>query len=139
MDPKVGQSLLHFFFFVPEFLLERSNSGLQILRGVEGPITQLGAISIYWRWSLQVVSSLCWVLQLMSSTLGPGNLLHHWHLEILVILLSLLQNISIHSLGPLNFCLVSSHTQSCSPFSLLIPSPPKSHLTTTTHVILFIL
>ena len=33
-----------------------------------------------WIWSLQVLSPLCWVFQLMSSLLGPGNLLLPWHL-----------------------------------------------------------
>ena len=53
------QSLLHFFVlfcffvcfvlfcFVPVFPLDRNNTRLKILRQVDGPIPQLGAISIY--------------------------------------------------------------------------------------------
>jgi hypothetical protein len=41
---------------------------------------QLGAIPIHWILSLQVSSLLCWVFWLMSSLLGPGNLLVPWHL-----------------------------------------------------------
>jgi hypothetical protein len=37
-----------------------------------------------WIWSLQVLSPLCWVFQLMSSLLGPGILLVSWHLDILM-------------------------------------------------------
>ena len=59
--------------FVSIFLLDRNISGLTILRWVGGPIPQMGAMSIYWRWSLQVLSLLCWVFQLKSSLLGPGN------------------------------------------------------------------
>ena len=66
MDSKVRQSLEGLFFslcfiFVPEFPLDRNNSGLKILMWVGGPIPQLGAMSIYWRWSLQVLSPCCWV------------------------------------------------------------------------------
>ena len=35
---------------------------------------------MHWIWSLQVQSPLCWVFQLMSSHLGPGELLLSWHL-----------------------------------------------------------
>ena len=65
-------------FFVPAFSLGRNNSGLKFLRCVGGPITHLGAVPIYWRWSIQVLSPLCWVFQLMSSPLGPGNLSYPW-------------------------------------------------------------
>ena len=44
------------------------------------PIPQLGAVPVHWIWSLQVLSPFCWVLWLMSSLLGPGNLLGPWHL-----------------------------------------------------------
>jgi hypothetical protein len=66
--------------FVPVFPLDRSNSGLKFLRWVGGPIPQLEAMPIHWIWSLQVLSPLCWVFQLMSSSLGPGSLLLSWHL-----------------------------------------------------------
>jgi hypothetical protein len=70
------QSLLH--FFVPAFPLDKNNSESKFLRLVGGPILQLGAMSIYWRWSLQVPSPHGWVFQLMLSPLGPGNLSHPW-------------------------------------------------------------
>jgi len=66
--------------FVPIFSFDRSSSGLIFLRWVGGPIPQLGAMPIHWIWSLQVLSPLCWVFRLMSSLLGPGNLLGPWHL-----------------------------------------------------------
>ncbi|EDL30734.1 mCG148045 [Mus musculus] len=44
------------------------------------PIPQLGAMPIHWIWSLQVLSPLCWLFRLMSSPMGPGNLLLPWHL-----------------------------------------------------------
>jgi hypothetical protein len=54
----VGQSLdgLTFSFwsiYVPEFPLDRDNSGLKILRGMDSPIPPLGAMSVFWRWSLR--------------------------------------------------------------------------------------
>ena len=86
MDPKVGRSLgcLSFsicsIFFVLTFPLGRNNSGLKILRWIGGPIPHLGAMSIYWTWSFQVLFPRCWAFQLMSSPLGPGSLLHPWRL-----------------------------------------------------------
>ena len=67
-------------FFVPAFPLERNHSGLKILRWVGGPFLQLWSLPMHWIWSLQVQSPLCWVFQLMSSHLGPGELLLSWHL-----------------------------------------------------------
>jgi hypothetical protein len=65
---------------VPVFPLDRSNSGLKFWRWVGGPIPQPGAIPNFRIWSLQVILSLCWVFQLMSSPLGPGSLLLSCHL-----------------------------------------------------------
>ena len=62
-------------FFSPVFPLDRNISRLKILRCVGGSIPQPGAMPNLWIWSLQVLSPLCWVFQLMSSLLGPGNLL----------------------------------------------------------------
>ena len=45
----------------------------------------LGAMFIYWRWSLQVLSPSCWVFQLISSTLGPGRLSYHLHRDFLMV------------------------------------------------------
>jgi hypothetical protein len=42
---------------------------------VEGPITQTGGMPNVWICSLQVLPSLCWVFQLMSSSRGPESLL----------------------------------------------------------------
>ena len=75
--PSVSAPLL-----IPIFSLNRSNSGLEFLRRVGGHISQLGAVSIYWIWSLWVLSPLCWVFQLMLSPLGLGNLLSPWNLEL---------------------------------------------------------
>ena len=61
-------------FFVPVFPLNRNTSRLTILRYVGGPIPQLGAVPIYWRWFLQVLSPLCCIFWLKSSQLGPGSL-----------------------------------------------------------------
>jgi hypothetical protein len=69
--------------FALAFPLDRDNSGLKIFRWVGGPIPTLGDISIYWRWSLQVLSPCCWVfwlLDIMSSPTGTGSLLNSWHL-----------------------------------------------------------
>ena len=76
---KVWQSLDGLSFslcsiFVPAFPLDRNNSGLKFLRWVGVPISQLGAMPINWIWSLQVLSPLCFVFQLLSSLLGPRNL-----------------------------------------------------------------
>jgi hypothetical protein len=60
-------------FFVPVFPLDRNIAGLKILRWVGGSIPQLGVVPIYWRWSLQVLSHLCLVFQLKSSTMGASR------------------------------------------------------------------
>jgi hypothetical protein len=41
---------------LPFFPSDMGTSGLEIFRWMGGPIPQLGAMSIYWRWSLQVQS-----------------------------------------------------------------------------------
>ena len=64
--------------FVPPFPLDRNNSGLKFSRCVDGSIPQLGAMSIYWRWSLQVLYPCNWPFWLMSSPFGPGSLLNPW-------------------------------------------------------------
>jgi hypothetical protein len=72
------QSLLP--FVVSVFSLYKNNSVLKFLRWMSGPIPQLGAMLIYWRWSLQVLSLLYWVFQLMSLELGSGNVSLSWSL-----------------------------------------------------------
>ena len=67
-------------FFVPVFPLGRNISGLKSLRWVGGAIPQLVVMPIYWRWSLQVLSPLCWVFWLKSLMMGPGSHLLPWHL-----------------------------------------------------------
>jgi len=64
---------------VPVFPLDRSHSGLKTWRRVGGPIPQPGALPNLWIWSLQVLPSLYWAFQLISSLLGPGSLLLSWH------------------------------------------------------------
>ena len=60
--------------FVPAFPFDRRNSGLIFLRWVGGPILQLGAMPIYWIWSLDVLSPLCWLFWLMAFLLCPSFL-----------------------------------------------------------------
>jgi len=63
---------------VPVFHLDRSSTELIFLRRnvVPQPVT----VPNIWIWSLQVLSPLCWVFQLMLSLLGSGSLLLFWHL-----------------------------------------------------------
>jgi hypothetical protein len=76
--------------FVLAFPLDRSNSGLKFLRWVGGPIPQLGGGG-GGGWGTPCLSTLdglyrfnlpCCVFWLMSSLLGPGNLLLPWHLRL---------------------------------------------------------
>lgn len=67
-------------FLAPAFALYINISWLKNLRWVDGPIPQLGAMSIYESWSLQVLSPRCWVSWLISSTLGPGSFFDPWDL-----------------------------------------------------------
>ena len=107
--------------FVPIFPLDRSNSGLKFWRWMGGPIPQLGAVPNLWIWSLQVLSPLCWVFQLMSSLLGSGNLLYLWHLGLSSVYPhSSLLHTSVQFPNLLYFCPVYSHTLSC-PLFVLFP------------------
>ena len=54
-----GLSLSLCSIFVPAFPLNWNNSGSKIWN-VCGLLTQLGAMSVYWRWSFQVRSAHCW-------------------------------------------------------------------------------
>ena len=67
------QSMLHFylcnFFRQAQFWAKN-------FKKVGGPMSQLVAISIYWRWSLQVSPLYCWAFQIRSSLLSPGSLSH---------------------------------------------------------------
>ena len=112
-------------FSVPTFSLDRNNSGLKSLRWVGGPIPQLGAMSIYRMWPLQVLSPRCWEFQLMSSSLGHRSFLNPWLMALSngsPISYPSLLHISIHSLGSLDLSPVSSLTCSHLPFCLP-PSP----------------
>jgi hypothetical protein len=60
--------------------LDWNISGLKTLRWVCGPILGPGAMPIYWRWSLQVLSPLLCAFRLKSSHLGPGSLSFPWSL-----------------------------------------------------------
>jgi hypothetical protein len=88
MDPKVRWSLgglpfsLCSIFFWSVFPLDRNISVLKFLSCMDGPIPYLRAMPNYWRCSLQVLSPLYWIFQVMSSTLGPGSFSHPRHLRI---------------------------------------------------------
>ena len=69
--------------FVPEFPLDRSNSGLKFWRWVWGPINQ-GAMPNLRIWSPQSLPSLCRLFQVMISLWGPARLLLSWHLGLFV-------------------------------------------------------
>jgi hypothetical protein len=77
-----GWHILQFLFhlFVPVFPLDRNISGLKLLRCMGNPIPQLGAMPVYWRSSLQVVSPICCVFCLKSSLLAPKSLSLPWSL-----------------------------------------------------------
>ena len=114
--------------FVPAFPLDGDNSGLKIFRWVSGSILPLGVMSIYWRWSLQVLSPCCWVFWLMSSQLCPGTscILGIWDfLVVPQVAQNPLTLMSIHSPGPLDFSPVSFYTCSCSPFPSSSPLPRR--------------
>lgn len=77
--PRWGSPSVSTLLFVPTFPFDRRNSGVIYLRWVGGSVPQLGAVPV---WSLQVLSTPCWVFQLKSSLMGPGNLLGPWHLRL---------------------------------------------------------
>jgi hypothetical protein len=115
MDTKLGWSLDGLSFnlcsiFVPTYSLDRNNSGSNILRWIDGPISSLGDVSIYWRWSLQGHSPHGWTFHLRSSPLCPGSLSHLSYLEPSrgsPDPYPTLLHISIHSPGHLGFSPVS--------------------------------
>lgn len=91
MNPKLGWSLDGLSFFlcfvvVPAFLLDRNNLGSKILKT---PMPPLGTQSIYWRWSLQILSPHCWAfskfpsLAVRSYSLSPRSPSHPRFLELL--------------------------------------------------------
>jgi hypothetical protein len=112
IDPKLGQSLDDFsfslcFIFVPAFLFDRDNSGSKFLRRVHGPIPQLATMSIYWKWSFNVLSPHCWTFRLLGASHIPGV----WGFpEVLLVPHCTLMHISISSSGSMNFSPVSHHT-----------------------------
>jgi hypothetical protein len=110
----------------PSISLERDNSGINILRWMGEPIFPLGAISIYLRLSLQVLSPCCCIL---AKVILTGS----W--EPLAFLISgpssgspnsqtPLLRFSTHSPDPLDFSPVHFYAWSCIPF---FPLPPLSH------------
>lgn len=140
MNPKLGWSLDGLSFFlcfvvVPAFLLHRNNFGSKILKT---PMPPLGAQSIYWRWSLQILSPHCWAfskfpsLAVRSYSLSPRSPSHSRFLELLrgsphptpACSLDPQQlPISICSPGLLGFSAVSLITK----LVPLFPPPPFSH------------
>jgi hypothetical protein len=110
-------------FFVPNFPLGRNISGLRFLSSVCVPIPQLGTVPIYWRWSLKVLSPLCFIFQLKSTPLGLGSLPGIW--DFLVVIPSFPSPTATYNywfLGPLYFSPVPSNNLSCPSFSF----PPLS-------------
>lgn len=73
------QSLLS---FVHEFPLDRINSGIRFWKWLGNPLPQLGAMSIYWSWSLMISSPNCWAFWLMSCILSLDSLSHPRYLGI---------------------------------------------------------
>lgn len=122
-------------FFVPVFPLYRNISGLKILWCVGGSIPQQGPVSIYWRWSVQVVSPRCWVFLLMSSPLGLGSLSLPWSLG--PVPHYPLLHASIQFNDPLNFSPVPSKDRSCSLFSLPLLFLPCPFLPLSPVIVLF--
>jgi hypothetical protein len=70
--PLVSASFLSLHFFRQE------QFWVKTLKWVGGPIPLLRAMSIYWMWSLLMLSHQCWVFWLMSSSLGSGSHSHPW-------------------------------------------------------------
>ena len=129
LHPKLGWPLVSLScslcsIFVPAFLLGRNNSWSKILKAVWWPPNPpLGVMSIYGRWSLQVPSPYCGAFWLRSSPLTPRSVSHPRSLGLYrgspclpsppaVILLALWASL----VSP-------THTWSCPPFLLPIPSP----------------
>jgi hypothetical protein len=109
----------------------RSHSGLKFWRWVGGPIPQPEVMPNLWIWSLQVLPSLCWLFQLMSSPLGPGSLLLSWHLGLSS---SPLIHNFVHFPGLLYITCIFFYTWSCPIFSQSTSSlPPKSLLPSNSH------
>jgi hypothetical protein len=75
MDPNLGQSLNGCLLqFCPCISFRQEQFWVKKF--------EIGAMSIYWRWSLQVPFPHCWAFWLMPSPLGPGSLPHpnSWYL-----------------------------------------------------------
>ena len=69
-------------FLSLDFLKIATILGQKVCKWLGGPLPQLGAMNIYWRWSLQVPSSHSWAFCLRSSPLSPGSLSHPRSLEL---------------------------------------------------------
>jgi hypothetical protein len=73
------QSLLHTFSL---YFFRQEQFWVKILEMSGWPHASTGALPNFWLWSLQVLPSLCWVFQLMSSSpLCSRCLLLSWYLE----------------------------------------------------------
>jgi hypothetical protein len=70
--------------FLSKFPLDRSYLGLKFFEEGGYSCHSTRALLKLWIWSLQVLISLRWVFQLMSSPWGPERLLFSWHLRVSV-------------------------------------------------------
>ena len=130
MDPHVGQSpdvllfsLCSTLFPCISFIQEKFL--VKILRRVDGSVVQPGAVPILWIMSLQLLSPLCWVFQLMSSPLGPESLLLSWNqfpIPTATHLLSISWPSLLSHLSPFNFSPLSPFT----PVPVPLFPPPHS-------------
>ena len=73
-------SLVSAPFFVPVFPLDRNNSRLKILRWMGGSIPLLGAMFIYWMWSLQVLYFPLLCISANVNPVVPGSFSLPWYL-----------------------------------------------------------
>ena len=141
IDPKLGQSLdslsfSFFSFFVPEVLLNRNHSGLGNFDcAVVTAFPQPAALSISWRWSLQVFTPHYWVFWLRSPPWGPKSFSPPRFLGLsrespyLSVLTKL--HISIYSTGPMGFSpfphLPNTRTWSLLSHNQVLPSLCHDH------------
>lgn len=85
MDPQVGPPMHCLSFSLcstlrPWISIRQEQFWVIFLIWVGDPIFQPQTMHNHWICFLQVLSPICWLFWLMSSFLGPGNLLLPWHL-----------------------------------------------------------
>ena len=99
----------------------QEESWINIFEAAIGPHPSERRLLIHWMWSLHILSPPCCVFRLMSSFLGPRNLLGPWHLR----LYSGYPHIQtpFQITDPLYFSSISSNIWTNTPFYLLHLSP----------------